>query len=107
MRIIGRSKLDKFAKRHSTVSQRLQGWYESMEEGTFESIIDLRKTFPQADPVRVRAGKFALPGKSTTLTVFNIGRDVRLIAFINYKIQEVSIRHVLTHEEYDRGNWKR
>lgn len=78
-----------------------------MEEGTFESIVDLQKTFPQADPVPVRAGKFSHPGERTTFTVFNIGRNVRLIALINYKKQEVSIRHVLTHEEYDRGNWKR
>lgn len=107
MHIIGRRKLDKFAKRHSTAGQRLQRWQELMEKGTFESIVDLQMTFPQADPVPVRAGKFSHSGEKTTLTVFNIGRNVRLIAFINYKRQEVSIRHVLTHEEYDRGNWKR
>ncbi|MYF97582.1 type II toxin-antitoxin system HigB family toxin, partial [Candidatus Poribacteria bacterium] len=73
----------------------------------YQTHVDLRNTFPQADPVRVRPGKFSHPEEKTTLTVFNIGRSVRLIAFINYKRQEVSIRHVLTHEEYDRGNWKR
>ena len=107
MRITGRRKLEEFAKRHSTARQRLQRWYELMEEGTFESITDLHNTFPQADPVRGHPGRFSHPGEITTLTVFNIGRNVRLIAFINYKKQEVSIRHVLTHEEYDRGNWKR
>ena len=78
-----------------------------MEEGTFESIVDLRATFPQADSVPVSPGKFSHPGERTTLTVFNIGRNVRLIAFINYRKQEVSIRHLLTHEEYDRDSWKR
>ena len=78
-----------------------------MEEGTFKSIRDLRETFPQADPVPTSPGKFSHPGERTTLTVFNIGRSVRLIASINYKRQEVSIMHVLTHEEHDRGNWKR
>ena len=78
-----------------------------MEEGTFESIVGLQKTFPQADPVPVRAGKFSHPGERTTLTVFNIGRNVRLIAFINYEKQEVSIRHVLTHDEYMSDKWKR
>ncbi len=107
MHITGRRKLDKFASRHSNVSKRLQRWQELMEEGTFESIVDLQMTFPQADPVPVRAGKFSHSEEKTTLTVFNIGRSVRLIAFINYKRQEVSIRHVLTHEEYDRGSWKR
>lgn len=107
MRITGRRKLEEFAKRHSTVRQRLERWYELMEEGTFESIVDLRATFPQADPVTASPGKFGHPGERTTLTVFNISRSVRLIAFINYKKQEVSIRHVLTHEEYNKGNWKR
>ncbi len=104
MQIIGRRKLDKFAKKHSTARHRLQQWYELMKESTFKSITDLRNTFPQADPVPGRTGKFSHQGERTTLTVFNIGRNVRLIAFINYKNQQVSIMHVLTHEEYDRGN---
>lgn len=107
MHIIGRKKLDKFAQGHSTARRSLQRWYELMEAGTFESFVDLRETFPQADPVPVRAGKFARIGERTTLTVFNIGSNIRLIAFIEYKEQRVSIRHVLTHGEYDRGKWKR
>lgn len=101
MEIIGRRKLDKFAQRHSTARSALQRWYALMEEGTFESFVDLRETFPQADPVPIKAGE------NTTLTVFNIGRNVRLIAFVEYTDQTVSIRRVLTHDEYDRGKWKR
>jgi mRNA interferase HigB len=101
MEIIGRRKLDKFAQRHSIARSALQRWYALMEEGTFESFVDLRETFPQADPVPIKAGE------NTTLTVFNIGRNVRLIAFVEYKDQIVSIRRVLTHGEYDRGKWKR
>ena len=107
MQIIGRRKLDKFAQKPSTARRVLQRWYELMEKGAFESFIDLRETFPQAEPVPVRAGEFTQVGKRTTLTVFNIGRNVRLIAFIAYKEQRVSIRDVLTHSEYDRGKWKR
>ncbi len=101
MEIIGRRKLDTFAQRHSTARSALQRWYALMEEGTFESFVDLRKTFPQADPVPIRAGE------KTTLTVFNIGRNVRLIAFVEYKEQIVSIRRVLTHDEYMSNKWKR
>lgn len=51
--------------------------------------------FPSADIV----GKF---------TVFDIGGNkVRLIAAIHYNRGKLYIRHVLTHEEYDRGNWKK
>ena len=101
MEIIGRRKLDKFAQRYSTARSALQRWYALMEEGTFESFVDLRETFPQADPVPIKAGE------NTTLTVFNIGRNVRLIAFVEYEDQIVSITRVLTHDEYDRGKWKR
>ena len=101
MEIIGRRKLDKFAERHSTARSALQRWYTLMEEGTFESFVDLREMFPQADPVPIKAGE------NTTLTVFNVGRNVRLIAFVEYEDQTVSIRRVLTHDEYDRGKWKR
>ena len=101
MQIIGRRKLDKFAQKHSTARRVLQRWYALMEEGTFESFVDLRETFPQADPVPIKAGE------KTTLTVFNIGSNVRLIVFVAYKEQTVFIRHVLTHDEYDRGKWKR
>ena len=101
MEIIGQRKLDKFAQRHSTARSALQRWHTLMEEGTFESFVDLRETFPQADPVPIKAGE------NTTLTVFNIGRNVRLIAFVEYTDQVVSIRRVLTHDEYNKGKWKR
>jgi len=61
----------------------------------FRNFVDLRQTFPSADVV----GKF---------TVFDIGGNkVRLIAAIHYNRGKLYIRHVLTHEEYDRGNWKK
>ena len=107
MQIIGRRKLDKFAQKHSTARRVLQRWYALMEEGTFESFVDLRETFPQADPVPVSAGEPTQASEKTTLIVFNIGRNVRLIAFIEYTEQTVSIRRVLTHDEYDKGKWKR
>lgn len=62
MHITGRIKLDKFAKRHSTTRGGLERWYELMEEGTLESITDLRDTFPQADPVPASPGKFGHSG---------------------------------------------
>ena len=55
----------------------------------------LRETFSHADQVR----KF---------TVFNIGGNkVRLIAAVHYNRNKIYIRHVLTHQEYDTGMWKK
>jgi mRNA interferase HigB len=39
--------------------------------------------------------------------VFDIkGNDYRLITIILYPVRHVYIRYVLTHAEYDKGNWK-
>jgi mRNA interferase HigB len=59
------------------------------------SIIDVRKTYPHADAV----GDF---------TVFNIGGNkYRLATLINYRSRRIYIRHMMTHEEYSRGDWKK
>jgi len=41
------------------------------------------------------------------LIVFNIGgNNYRLITSIHFNRAKVYIRHVLTHAEYDRGDWR-
>lgn len=66
-----------------------------METEVFADFNDLRKTFASADYVG-------------GLTVFNIGGNkYRLMASIHYNRRKVYIRAVLTHEQYDRGIWKR
>ena len=41
------------------------------------------------------------------LHIFNIGSNkLRLIAKVEYRWRKVYIRAVLTHNEYDRGDWK-
>jgi len=40
--------------------------------------------------------------------VFNIGGNkYRLVAVIHFNAQKLFIRQVLTHAEYDRGDWKK
>jgi mRNA interferase HigB len=40
--------------------------------------------------------------------VFNIGGNkYRLIAAIHFNTRKLFVRHVLTHREYDQGDWKR
>ena len=40
--------------------------------------------------------------------MFNIGgNDFQLITEIFYRDQTVLVRYVLTHAEYDEGNWKK
>lgn len=41
------------------------------------------------------------------VTVFNIGGNkYRLVVKIIYEYRRIYIKRVMTHPEYDRGNWK-
>ncbi len=94
MHIITRKRLIEFAKKHPDCSTALESWYRIVKHTDFMSFIELRQTFPSADKVG-------------NLTVFNIGGNkARLIAAVHYNTHRIYIRHVLTHEEYDRGFWR-
>ena len=94
MHVITRKRLNEFAERCPETNKALADWYRLMKQNDFDSIAEVRAIFPSADKV----------GK---LTVFNIGGNkVRLIAAIHYNRKKIYIRAVLTHKEYDEGNWR-
>lgn len=79
---------------HPDAVSPLDAWYRIAKKAEWGSIIDVRKTLSTADAVG-------------TCTVFNIkGTTYRLIAWINYETQRVFIKHVLTHADYDKEDWK-
>ena len=95
MHVITRKRLNEFAEKHRNARPSLTHWYAIMRKSPFANLAQLRETFPHADHV----GKF---------TVFNIGGNkVRLIAAVHYNRNKIYIRHVLTHQEYDIGKWKK
>lgn len=94
MRLLGINHLDDFIKKYPKTENALRRWQKLMVETDYKSMNELRKTFPTADYV---------DGK----TVFNVrGNKVRTITIIEYGIKQVIITHVLTHEEYNRDQWK-
>ncbi len=95
MRVIAKPALIECWTKHPDARSPLEAWYRTMESEVFAGFNELRATFASADFVN-------------GLTVFNIGGNkYRLIAAIHYNRRKVFIRAVLTHEEYDRGKWKR
>lgn len=95
MHVIAKPALVEFWEKHPDAENPLQAWYRTMESEVFADFNDLRATFASADYV-------------DGLTVFNSGGNkYRLIAAIHYNRHKVFIRAVLTHAEYDRGDWKR
>jgi mRNA interferase HigB len=64
------------------------------KKARWRSLAAVRDVYPHADLV----GKY---------TIFNIrGNHYRLITEINYQYQQILIREILTHEEYDNDKWK-
>ena len=94
MHIISRKALVMFWERYPDSREPLLRWYKIVEKGEFTSFESLRATFPSAD-------------KIDDWIVFNIGGNkYRLIASIHFNRGKMYIRHVLTHQEYNRGAWK-
>lgn len=95
MHIISRKALADFWEKHPDSKEALIRWHRIVERSMFAGFAELRQTFPSADMV----GRY---------TVFNIGGNkYRLIVSIHYDRSKVYVRHVLTHQEYDLGKWKK
>lgn len=99
VRVISLKPLRIFWERHPDAERPLRNWYKTATHAAWRSLQDTRKDYPHADGVPTK-------GRGT-LTVFNIaGNKDRLIARIRYDYQLVNVRSVLTHLEYDSGEWK-
>lgn len=94
MHIISRKMLRRFWGQHPDSQKALLRWFKVINTTRYENFAELRKTFPSADKVGNKV-------------VFNIGGNkYRLITVIHFNRHKVYVRHVLTHEDYDKGNWK-
>lgn len=95
MRIIGRKEIEKFKRKHADSRSSLDNWFRVVSSREWSNFAELRQVFSSADQVGSQI-------------VFNIGGNkYRLIADVNYKAQVLLVRDVLTHQEYDRGGWKK
>ena len=92
--VITKKRLVEFAARYPVSRDPLLKWYRIVNQTDFASFVAVRWIFRSADQV----------GK---LTVFDIGGNkFRIVAAIHYNRRLIYIRHVLTHAEYDKDNWK-
>jgi len=99
MRIISRKKLLEAAKRFPDADRQLDGWYRTAKSVQWKSLADVRRTYSHADAVKVG---------DVVYTIFNIGgNNYRLITEIFYENRTILVRHVLTHQEYDKEAWKK
>jgi mRNA interferase HigB len=95
MHVISEKKLREFWAAWPEAEIPLRAWLRVAEQAVWEKFADVRETYASADQV----------GRCT---VFNIGGNkFRLIVVIHFNRGKVYVRHVLTHEDYDRGLWRR
>ena len=98
MRVISRKALTEFCKIHADAQLPLHAWFKVASKGRFRNLPELRQTFSSVDYVSAR---------TRGVYVFDIGGNkYRLIAAIHFNTQMLFIRHVLTHAQYDKGDWK-
>ena len=87
-------RIAEFAKRFPSIKNALTRWVSAAADADWRNPAEMKRTFGSADVV---GGQ----------TVFNVGGNkCRLIALIHYRSQRIFVRHVLTHLEYDKGDWK-
>jgi mRNA interferase HigB len=94
MNTISFKAIREFVKLHPDSESSLTAWYKIAKKARWRSLAEVKQVYPHADLV----GNY---------TIFNIrGNKYRLVATINYQYQQILIRTILTHEEYDEGKWK-
>jgi mRNA interferase HigB len=94
MHVISRKKLREAWTLQPEIEKPLRAWIKVAEKAIWGRFSDVRATFKNIDQVR-------------KYFVFNIlGNRYRLICFISFEKGKVYVLHVMTHAEYDRGQWK-
>jgi mRNA interferase HigB len=94
LRIISKRQLRDFVARYPKAADPLKHWVNVVESSSWKTPAETKASFRSADMVGDR-------------TVFDIGgNNYRLVSFVHYRAQIVYIKRVLTHAEYDRGDWK-
>ena len=91
MHIITRTRLTEFGSRHHDADQLLRDWARIIRRKHYTRHLDVRRDFPRADFV------------GSSKVIFNIcGNRYRLVVDMRYDLGRVYVRHVVTHQEYDR-----
>ena len=94
MRIISRRAFRKFWEKHPESESSLSDFYRKVKRVEVANFAELRQIFPSADNVG-------------DCLVFNVGGNkYRVIAHLDFEIQTMWIRFVLSHVEYDKDRWK-
>jgi len=94
MHIITHRRIVAAQRAHPQCANALEQWYRLCKKAERRNFSELRALFPSTDKVG-------------DMFVFDIGGNkLRLITAIHFNTGRLFIRAILTHKEYDRGDWK-
>ena len=94
MHVISHARITKAQAAHPDCRTTLDQWYRLIKRADWRNSAEVKACFPAVDKVR---DKF----------VFDAGgNNLRLIAALHFNAGRVFARAVLTHREYDKGDWK-
>lgn len=93
MRIIAKKTLREFWEVHADCEEQLKAWYSEIEKSDFQTINQLKESYPNASILKENR------------IVFNIkGNNYRLIVKFNFEFQIGWVRFIGTHAQYDKIN---
>ncbi len=91
MRLVGKKKLDDFARSHADVRDPLDVWMVEVEEAQWKGSADIKARFPSASFL------------ADNRVIFNIkGNKYRLETKVNYEMEVVLASWIGTHAEYSK-----
>ncbi len=94
MHIISHAKVLQAQAQHPSCLTALDNWYRLTKRVHWQNFSQIKSCFPAVDKVD---DKF----------VFDMGGNkLRLIAAIHFNTGRLYVRAILTHVEYDKGDWK-
>ena len=91
MHIITRKRLKDFWEKHPEAEPSLRAWLAIVRIKRYTNPAEVRQDFPSA----------SFLGNWRTVFIIS-GNHYRLVVDMRYDLNRIYIRHVLTHEEYDR-----
>jgi len=93
--VLTKPTLQAFWERHRDAQKELEAWFKVARKARWTSLADVRAPFPTADMVG-------------QCLIFNICRNkYRLIVSANRSMTRLFVKHILTHKDYDRNEWKK
>jgi mRNA interferase HigB len=87
-------RLAKKAKLDAVAVDSVMAWFREARRVNGDSFAEIRESFPTAD----RVGN---------VVIFIRHNDYRLIATADFRHRIMYVKALLTHKEYDRGEWKK